>query len=201
MNKELIEKYNTEFNHWLNGGKLLSKHSNDKNWYEATDPSFNNVNVIYIINDEYVEFRKALAEGKTVQFHYINSTIGLDEWQTIKDVNELTFSHSIDLYRIEPEEPQFKVGDWIKNNSSNIVFRYTNDMLKPDLSCCEPWQPKPGEWCWFWDKLGLKPFLSKFIENTKDGSFVSEGITLPSGLVVSTYCEPFIGQLPSICKG
>lgn len=80
MNKELIKKYKKEFDHWLNGGSLLTKSFSNCDitlYEEVTDSnSWSNPHRVYIINDEYVEFRKALCEGKTVQ--HISATTG--EW-------------------------------------------------------------------------------------------------------------------------
>lgn len=63
MNKELIKTYFEEFKHWLNGGKLQVKFVNDP-WEEAPEGifSYNTVNFVLVIDDEYVEFRKAMAE-------------------------------------------------------------------------------------------------------------------------------------------
>lgn len=99
----------------------------------------------------------------------------------------------------------YKPGDWlidIKGNQRpiNTIFKVEDEYTRYRVADVKLWQPRSGDWCWFWDKLDLKPFLSKFIENTKDGSFVSEGITFTSGRVISIYCEPFIGELPTICK-
>lgn len=41
MNKELIKKYKKEFEHWLNGGELLSKHPDESNWYLVTTVLWN----------------------------------------------------------------------------------------------------------------------------------------------------------------
>ena len=64
MNKELINKYKLEFDYWLNGGKILYKHTNSNAWWneEPWSYSISYVTAI-IIKDEYVELRKALAEG------------------------------------------------------------------------------------------------------------------------------------------
>lgn len=68
MNKELIKKYKPEFEHWLNGGKLLIKLSTG--WEPVPlDYAWHLTSKLIIIDDEYVELRKALAEGKTIQVY------------------------------------------------------------------------------------------------------------------------------------
>ena len=97
MNKELIKKYKAEFDHWLNGGKILyaSYDLDEKNysaWYELHHEckwDYNNAyRFKFIINDEFVEFRKALAEGKIVQYNFGNYGINRKDFpNTWKDLD------------------------------------------------------------------------------------------------------------------
>lgn len=86
MNKQLIITYFEEFEHWLNGGNVqvyYKKDSEPRWWtdeesidYDSID-NFSNIiknslgldDVLIVIDDEYVEFRKALAEGNTIQYY------------------------------------------------------------------------------------------------------------------------------------
>ena len=97
MNKELIKKYSKEFNHWLNWGKILAyyKKDNEPRWltdgestsYDGVD-NFSNIiekslspdDVMIVINDCYREFRKALEEGKIVE--YLSYT---KEWKNLTE--------------------------------------------------------------------------------------------------------------------
>lgn len=89
MNKQLIITYFEEFDHWLNGGKLLAyyKKDDDPKWWTDEESisyggndNFSNIiekslstdYVLIVMDDEYVEFRKALAEGKTLQYNHCN---------------------------------------------------------------------------------------------------------------------------------
>ena len=54
----------------------------------------------------------------------------------------------------------------------------------------ELWQPKVGEWCWFWDENYTTAILAKF-ENISNELFVEHHGN------IFEYCEPFIGQLPT----
>ena len=107
MNKDLIKKYKAEFDHWMDDGKLQVKFVNDL-WEEAPEDifSYNAVNFVLVIDDEYVEFRKALAEGKIIQ---------LDEAAKFSDPNRgwvdlscksfgsSTHLFPVNYYRIKPE--------------------------------------------------------------------------------------------------
>ena len=190
MNKELIKKYKVEFDHWLNGGKLLQKQINlaiPAEWEEfLEDWDWPIDELIVIINDEYVEFRKALAEGKTIQVygvvyqHLTDPKLDIYDWKDFKSFTKSsTFTYSPECYRIKPEEPQFKVGDWAVNKTSKqrIIKKVTsvysdsvtvgdatvgiNVMLIKDL---ELWKPQLGEWCWFYRGRPYDtPCLRKFI--------------------------------------
>ena len=118
MNKELIKKYKAEFDHWLNGGELLSKHPDEINWYLVTVVLWNCPKMQYIINDEYVEFRQALAEGKTVEVAIDHNDIDGYIWKSVEDDE---FHHfNIDEIRIKPENQNRKDQDGNKNTKKFI---------------------------------------------------------------------------------
>ena len=169
MNKQLINKYKHEFDHWLNGGKLLCYTEVDGPYYVVTDVKWDFVcDIGFIINDEYVELRRALAEGKTIQIydvieqHPSDRTFDKFGWRDFKSFTaSSSFSKTPDLYRIKPDEPKFKVGDFVRyvhstpakaleiNNINGNRYYFTNS----EMSCVEhelePWTPVKGEWCWF----------------------------------------------------
>ena len=123
MNKELIKKYKAEFDHWLNGGAIQAfyKQDDEPKWltdeecieYEGHD-NFSHImqnsldanDVLIVIDDAYVEFRKALAEGKIIQ---------LDEAAKFSDPNRgwvdlscksfgsSTHLFPVNYYRVKPE--------------------------------------------------------------------------------------------------
>lgn len=209
MNKQLINKYKPEFDHWLNGGKLLYKRLNSNAWWnsEPWDYSPDYVTAI-IISDEYVEFRKALAEGKTVQANVNYWSFPETEefnWQDIASPDSFNKFNLLNL-RIKPDEPKFKVGDFVRyvpahalgaleiNNINGNRYYFTNS----EMSCVEhelePWTPVKDEWCWFYDsKSGKSAALAQFKEINND-YFIS--ITNTSW----KYCEPFLNSLPSYLK-
>jgi len=116
MNKELIKKYKKEFEYWLDGGKLLAWYPDASLGWINPDKSiniklWNQEKALIIINDKYVEFRKALAEGKTIQYLNVNGI-----W---KDTEHTNFSLILKHYRIKPNkiklwywEYEDDSGDW-----------------------------------------------------------------------------------------
>ena len=205
MNIDTIKKYKNEFDHFVNGGKLLWARARDSklSWLKATGnhQEFFNTNeeyYIYIIDDEYVEFRKALAEGKTIEYIGQSSNV----WH---EVQEPDFNLHPNCYRIKPDEPKFKVGDFVRyihstpakaleiNNINGNRYYFTNS----EMSCLkhelELWTPVKGEWCWFWDKPN-----SKYGTLTKFHSLC--GSKFKSDNCAWTYCAPFIGKLPPHLK-
>lgn len=61
----------------------------------------------------------------------------------------------------------------------------------------EKWQPKPGEWCWFWENHNSKvAVIAKFVEilNKKYRAEIC------GQLVYYTNCAPFTGELPEHLK-
>ena len=213
MNKELIKKYKKEFDHWLNGGEVLFFYWGD--WYSSTyNPKmvFNHINPddvkCYVINDEYATYRKALAEGKTVQYNFGNHGINKkdfpNEWKDLdQSIGILADRACPENYRIKPEEPKFKVGDWVRDLRDNRVFQINSVNFNLKLSTKNTvyvhWQPKKGEWCWFSNKNGI-PTIGQFLSIETDGNR-KYSATFPNTphpfITYYDYCEPFLGKLPT----
>ena len=203
MNKELIKKYKAEFAHWLNGGKLQAKFVNDP-WEEATEGifSFTTINFILVIEDEYVELRKALAEGKTIQMYckYDGVTPIWDDMTEV--IKSIGFVMTKENYRIKPEEPKFKIGDWVRDLRDNRVFQINSVNFNLNLSITNGvyihWQPKPGEWCWFYQSKREIPTLGNLKHFSDKDSFCAYSTPKASMSVkYFKYYEPFLGQLPT----
>jgi len=97
-------------------------------------------------------------------------------------------------------------GDCIRTyNSDGSYFYYSRPILYPidqyreiianlPAPQPEPWKPKPGEWCWFWN-VGHVVRLEQFAElltpslrfKTKKGNWFDN-------------CAPFTGELPEHLK-
>jgi hypothetical protein len=214
VNKELIKKYKSEFDHWLNGGSVLMasidyedhKYTQFKEINKDHEWSNFQYEQKYIINDEYVEFRKALCEGKVVQY-YVDGFTG---WQDVATVG----NHCIvgaKNYRIKPEEPNFKVGDFVKVTSPSgqtfvsiiTAYRDGNQVILDHtavayISDCKLWEPEHGELCWFTNNKDSKnAILCKFDSYEKDKIvFKFKNIRKKS----FKYCEPFLNSKPSWFK-
>ena len=226
MNKQLILNNKEAFDHWLDGGKVLCKYAGiypDSNgWRRFVDIWTTSDKYLVIIDDEYVEFRKAVAEGKTIQSQVQYSTNGCSYPSPCEELKESrwetdtsgTFRGEVRLYRIKPEEPQFKVGDWVRiGDKITKVSKikgdavYMEDGKWQNKNCFELWTPQPDEWCWFLgDDYSDVPVFAKLI---KIESIFNRPITYmiqnPNSCK-TTYgwtptvsmdsCEPFIGELP-----
>ena len=179
MNKELILKFKDEFDYWVRGGKLLGRfnYTNIKNykpepWFEFEEIKWSLASFDYldiIIDDEYVEFRKAVADGKTVQCQ--NRFAG--DWIDIPDVK---FYGKPSDYRVKPDEPKYKIGDWVvihfshledKDDCPTQIRGIKDGVYYNDAGCTSPieegtdwyiigyWKPKAGERCYFYNR-GIK---------------------------------------------
>ena len=221
MDKELIKKYKQEFEHWLTGGELLFMPEDRQTWFNTLRTEIDwSIKGTYVINDTYVQLRIALTEGKTIQIYgcieqnVSNASLDIYGWKDFKSFKPHSiFSYDVENYRIKPEEPKFKVGDWVVNKTSKqrIVKKVAsipygdsvtvgdtevgiNVMLINDL---ELWQPKAGEWCWFWSETLKTPMLLQFERFCSTDLYkynANNGRNYQ-------YCEPFLGKLPTTLKG
>lgn len=215
--KELLEKYWNELEHYKNGGKLAGRiwviDPNDGDssftiWYEIdscstwmmedllTNPQDR---LELIIKDEYFIYRKALAEGKVIEHIGQSSNV----WH---EIQEPDFNLHPTCYRIKPDEPKFKVGDFVRyirahapraleiNNINGNRYYFTNS----EMSCLEhelePWTPVKNEWCWFYDsKSNEYSNLAQFKEPSEEYFKTNTG-------TYWSFCEPFLNSIPSYLK-
>ena len=78
---------------------------NQHGWMLDSTPTWD-LDVTYVINDEYAEFRKAIIDDKQIQAKYkLNScdSITFDDELPFKDYDG-NFMGSISYYRIKPED-------------------------------------------------------------------------------------------------
>ena len=218
--KELLKKYWNELEHYKNGGKLAGRRwvidPNDGDssftiWYEIdscstwmmedllTNPQDR---LELVINDEYVEFRKALAEGETIQINNSNP----ETWIDI-DTDKLAH-YNPSFLRIKPDEPKFKVGDFVTPLNREIncsVWQIDNilscntlvsDSTMLDPRTLQPWTPVKGEWCWFYDN----PNKDKYCNLSQFGGESNERCFKTNYGTPWNFCEPFLNSLPSYLK-
>ena len=212
MNKQLIITYFEEFNHWLNDGAVLmgkrDLFNNTIKWYPSITNPFIEISepIIIIIKDEYFTYRKALAEDKIIQINNSNPEVWVDI-----DINKLTNYNSAFL-RIKPDEPKFKVGDFVTplNREINCSIWQIDEILSCDTlvsgsTMIDPrtiqlWTPVKGEWCWFYDDLDSKySHLAQFYDmNISEDNSLSTFMSSP--ITKWYYCEPFLNSIPSYLK-
>ena len=208
MNIELIKKYKTEFDHFLNGGKIIGKQSlKDKKWESLRIEVFECKEdwEVIIIDDEYSYLRKALCDDKIIQIwevieqHVSDSSRDIYGWKDFKSFKpDSPFGGNVHNYRIKPEEPEFKVGDFVRNESIGLVKQYSLSNLEYDKTATNinnwiKWKPSHKELCYFTHDTNTKTsaILREFREISKDGFYVdSFGARF-------IYCEPFLNSKPS----
>lgn len=120
MRKETIIKYEKEFIAWCKGESVLlgetdPTHDRTLIWREVRD--FNDwkpLDTVYVLNDSYSIYKKALAEGKVIQYYecvyqderYAN--LDKYDWLDWKSATpSSSFTKSLN-YRIKPEEPKLQ---------------------------------------------------------------------------------------------
>ena len=197
MNLNLIRKYETEFLHMLHGGKL--KYFTGKEWltYSGVELWTASNDLKIIIDDQYVEFRKALADGKTIEERYYTPT---DHWG--KHLSG--FAVSPKMLRIKPKESEFKIGDWITVNGPTGPFTECISGIADDTytlsgtnicykSQASKWEPKEGEVCIFWDIGNMGAVITKLMYIMSTGTYRTEHSYWDN-------CMPFTGALPPHIK-
>ena len=209
MRKETIIKYEKEFIAWCKGESVLlgtptSMHDRNLIWREVKDlDDWKPLDTVYVLNDSYSIYRKALAEGKIIEYLDFKN-----EWRDLKENCRRLEGVRLTELRIKPEH-KFKKGDWVIHNGeykrvTKAVDGYI-DSLNNEVAVImkeeslELWKPEDGKY--FWYKNDLVRFhetqtnLGLLLESARGCSYY------PAEKNFEDYCEPFIGQLPTILKG
>lgn len=111
---------------------------------------------------------------------------------------------------------EFKVGDWVRKEpflfEQEVYQLAYSDFYgvgrKSDsfFENLEPWQPKEGEWCWFYTNTSkgrrfINPQLGKFQNLVEqDTNTYKNGYRYIADIGFYKQCEPFIGELPTFLK-
>ena len=191
--KKAILKYFAEFTAYINGRDVYVMFSNGGHRLVDSVDDFSEDVKYIILKDSYFIYRKALAEGKTIQV-FVDYTTKYND-RTWIDADTIHAYIPVKNYRIKPNEPTFKVGDWVVYDNQpeyeigqwNLKFEQSY-ILSDSKECYELWKPQPNEWCWFWDNNDSHRLLARY-ENALDSD----------GKHYYGYCEPFIGTLPTGC--
>ena len=212
MNLELIRKYEKEFLHMLHGGKVLMGKkdpiTNTTKWYPSVLNPFVETSdtIVIVINDMYLSCRKALAEGKTIQFfntkeRLYDSSKPLHTWQDIGTIHPQGRPSD---YRIKPEESEFKIGDWITVKGPTGSFTECISGIADDTytlsgtnicykSQASKWEPKEDEVCIFWNNDSNTAVIAKLRYIVSTGTYRTEHSYWDN-------CMPFTGELPPHMK-
>lgn len=110
----------------------------------------------------------------------------------------------------------YTIGNWVTfedgtnhqiTGKSNLSYTFDNNFScgfeTHTVLSMKLWQPKPGDWCWFHNGYTSSLLFAKFYNVNEYGFWVDEDeidIITSRSQSLFKYCEPFIGQLPSICK-
>ena len=188
MRKETILNYEKEFLAWCKGESILlgapaSMHEKPLVWREVRDLNdWKPLDTVYVLNDSYSTYRKALAEGKTLQYNFGNFGTNKkdfpDSWKDLDlSIGILADRACPENYRIKPEEPKFKVGDWVRDLRDNRVFQINSVNFNLKLSTKNTvyvhWQPKKGELVILKDKNGIISII-KYNGETDVYPFIGE---------------------------
>ena len=109
------------------------------------------------------------------------------------------------------------MADWCKEHKVSPYGKINWDAAKEAWkqkfeTKVEPWQPRAGEWCWFFtdkmqlDNVGILRKFTQMESDIEDNDMfgceptVSDKEEFESIKVFYKYCEPFIGNLPSFIK-
>ena len=166
MNKEQVIKHgevikwfcdNTEKGVW-------SRRSKD-DWFITYNPNFAYLNT-YVQNDEYAEYRKALADSKEIE-GYINGN-----WVTFSDIGKcLEYTKSI---RVKSVGHEFKIGDWVYDTVNNNTLLQVTELNIKNLNSSNVfklWKPKEGEWCVFYANDSHECIIAKYGTEHKNNGF------------------------------
>jgi len=107
MTKEQVEKHGTVIKWFVDNPDkgVWRKDTPTNDWYIDNTPNWYE-DYTYVQNDKYAEFRKALVDGKELQYTINNGKT----WFT--NYNKLNTFYTPENIRIKPEELRFEINDW-----------------------------------------------------------------------------------------
>jgi len=143
-----------------------------KEWNIVRDPTFYK-DRIYVTNDEWAEISKQFIDDRTKVEYKESSGI----WLPTQAVGIETMRlNNINDYRIKPDEPKFKVGDWVvtlignkkievvKGITKSIdgIFYYYLNSGTCSTKSLEKWIPKENELAIFWNDDMTESIIAKY---------------------------------------
>jgi hypothetical protein len=100
-------------------------------------------------------------------------------------------------------KPKFKIGDWLSTLPDNEdktpapIFKVDSCLSRYNRDSVKLWQPKLGDWCWFYNADMSIPVFDMFEEVTSKGKYKSLHSHGTQDCCKWNHCEPFIGTLPA----
>ena len=191
MTKEQVIKHKEVIKWFIDnpdkGVWTRNEKGNENDWILKYDYNFYDGH-IYVQNDEYAKYRKALADGKKLQckLRYPNQQTKWEDFMLEKATQD--FNVDLDYLRIKHKEPQFKIGDWIihyvgdkkqviqitdisKSISSDLLLYYKDGCFTYNKENTKKWEPRDDEWCVFWDDNNKEYLIAKYNTQHKDNAF------------------------------
>jgi len=226
MNIKLIKKYKKEFDHLVEGGNVLMGKRDYSNgtvkWYPSISNPFieSSESIVIVINDEFVKYRKALAEGKIVQYNFSMPPTNYNNYPTAwndmdPSIGILSDRAHPGQYRIKPDKHKFKIDDWVKiyfsnGESSDLHYIKQVEHYEEDCIQCtdgsnvyfkntkiEPWIPETNEL--YWDLYNNHLCKCTSVMKSKSGEQTVFGVTLlPTKLTQE--CLNEVSCLLSTCE-
>lgn len=118
--------HKTEIKRWANcpdGTKVYFKSSNENRWSVSSTPLWKEEN-IYIVDDEWAELRRAIIDGKTVEFNH-----SVDGWVSTENIG-----FKVENYRIKPDVAEviyyYQYETLTKNKVIIISYYVTEEYAK-----------------------------------------------------------------------
>ncbi len=158
----------------------------EDSWDETRYPKWLIYNE-YVIPDKYQELRMALADGKQIEFYnkcYDKNIQGCG-WVPASKINK---SIEVKHYRIKPEEPKIKEGDWVVLPDGKTMEKVQKDSMLAENynpgSRFKLWKPITGTWVNVVRDDGI-------IFSTKKLTHYDDGVPPPNGYIY----EPWIPKV------
>jgi len=162
MNTQQIEKHGEVIKFFIDNPdkgvlrKIYEGTINEK-WIVDYDPLFN-ISCVYVQNDEYAELRKLVIDTPSTQIQ-ISYNCG-EAWYD-KSIRK-AFSMENQMLRVKPDEPKFKVGDWViyDNQPEYELGQWSAKSIQSEYH--RLWQPQEDDWCVFWDGYNKSYRVARF---------------------------------------
>lgn len=191
MTKEQIEIHG-EVIKWFcdNPEKGVWWKTSTEQWALSKAPLFE-VDKPHIQNDEFASYRKAIVDGKTIQWKTITDT---DAMYTDRTGGATSKFSNVCKYRIKPDELEFKVGNWVRcrHGIDKIASFHKDETIYLNRFRCyqfisdiKLWEPQEGDVVICWGTGSMRTLIK--LDKDSLGNALDEDIK-------AGRCIPYIGQ-------